>query len=312
MRALLIGGNGFIGTHLALALHSRGHFVRILDRGSRRRELELPGIEYVAASWTDVSAVERSLDGVDVVYHLVSTTVPATAAANPVADIESNLVGSIRLFEQMVALGHRRIVFLSSGGTVYGNPDQLPVPESAPCLPISSYGIVKLAIERYLEQYRLGGALDPLVVRAANPYGPLQSGGRGQGVIATFTHLALEEKPLPLWGDGTQVRDYLYVGDLARLIAMGTEAGAVGVFNAGSGRGYSVLQIIDAIETAVGKPLSLTSQGPASFGVDSLVLDISRAKDELGWQPGTDLATGLVETIEWMKTGVLGNFDSAS
>ena len=303
MKALLLGGNGFIGVHLALALRARGHQVRILDMGRQRPELGDRSMEYVEASWSDETAVASAMEGVDVVFHLVSTTVPATAAADPAMDVNTNLVGSIRLFEQMIRQGRKRIVFLSSGGTVYGNPEVLPVPEDAPCNPISSYGIVKLAIERYLEQYRLRGALEPLVVRAANPYGPLQSAGRGQGVIATFARLALDRQPLPVWGDGSQVRDYLHISDLVQMIVSGVEAGASGTYNAGSGCGFSVLQIRDAISLVLGSNTEILREGGQSFGVDALVLDITKARRDLGWQPRVGLRSGLEDTIAWMRSG---------
>jgi UDP-glucose 4-epimerase len=302
MNALLLGGNGFIGAHLALHLLAQGHRVRILDRGKPRSQLRNLPLEYIESDWTDADAIAKALDGTDVVYHLVSATVPSTAAADPIRDIEANLVGSVRLFERMIGLGYRRIVFLSSGGTVYGNPTELPVPETASCNPISSYGIVKLAIERYLGQYRRQGLLDPLVVRAANPYGPLQSATRGQGVVATFLNFAMDGRPLPLWGDGSQVRDYLHVADLVRLLVIGASEGAVGTYNAGSGTGLTVLQLRDAIASVLGKEVETVRQGEQPYGVEALVLDIAKARRELGWTPRIGLAEGLESTVAWMKS----------
>lgn len=305
MRALIIGGNGFIGTHLTRRVFGLGHAVRVLDVGLRRPELSAMGLEYLQADWSDESTLDAALRDVDAVFHLVSSTVPSSADAAPILDIESNLIGSVRLFQRLIALGKRRVIFLSSGGTVYGNPAMLPVAEEHACRPISSYGIVKFAIESYLEMYRQRGLLDPVIVRAANPFGPLQSSSGGQGVIAAFAKKALEGQPLTVWGDGKQVRDYLYIDDLIDFLVATLHGSEAGVFNVGSGRGYSVLEIIHSLGDAVPGLPPVTFEPARSYDVKALVLDVSRAVATFGWKPRTDLETGLRHTIEWMRSGVL-------
>lgn len=301
MHALVLGGNGFIGTHLARRLVAGGAKVSVLDRGPARPELAAASLDaYLEADWKETGFLRAVLRNVDVVYHLISTTVPSTGDADPCADIQGNLLGTLGLAEEMERANVRRIVFLSSGGTVYGNPEAMPVPEAHPCNPISSYGIVKFAIERYLEAFRRKGSLSPLVVRASNPYGPLQGAGSGQGVVAAFLGKALAGEPLSIWGDGTQVRDYVYIDDLVEFIASASEKEATGTFNVGSGTGRNLLQLVDVISRVVGKPLEVTFNSGREFDVKELVLDISAAR-AVGWRPETTLADGVERTVLWMR-----------
>lgn len=300
MHALILGGNGFIGTHLSRRLAERGTKVTVLDRGPVRPELAVASIaSYIEHDWSDEASLRAVLQDVDVVYHLISTTVPSTGDADPSADVLGNLLGTLRLAKEMERAKVRRIVFLSSGGTVYGNPETLPVPESHACNPISSYGIVKFAIERYLEAFRRRGSLDPLVIRAANPYGPLQDNASGQGVVAAFLRSALAGEPLSIWGDGMQVRDYVYIEDLVAFIAIATEKEATGTFNVGSGAGRNLLELVDTLSHVLGRPVEVNFKPGREFDVRELVLDISRART-LGWTPGTTLAEGFERTLAWM------------
>ncbi len=239
------------------------------------------------------------------VYHLISTTVPSTGDADPSADVEGNLVGALRLADEMARANVRRIVFLSSGGTVYGNPDVLPVPETHPCNPISSYGIVKFAIERYFESYRRKGWLSPLVVRAANPYGPLQSSASGQGVVAAFLRNAMAGEAVTIWGDGAQVRDYLYIDDLVDFIVLASQQEATGVFNVGSGQGKSLIQLVDTLSDVLEKPVDVDFRPGRAFDVRELVLDIGRAR-ALGWAPATTLEEGIGRTAASWSIGHSG------
>lgn len=293
MRALVIGGNGFIGSHLVEGLRARDARVRVLDPGPARDDLDWHGVEYRQGDFGDPATVGAALDAIDVVFHLASTTVPATSNLDPARDVSTNLLGTLSLLEAMKARGVRRILFLSSGGTVYGNPDVLPVPEHHPLRPISSYGVVKVAIEGYLNVYRHMGVLDPLVLRPSNPYGPRQSASGGQGVIAAALAHAAHGTPMPLWGDGTVVRDYLFIGDLVALAIDAALSAHCGVFNAGSGAGHSLNAIIAAVEAVTGRPLQLDRKPSRGFDVREVVLDISAARDTFGWQPRVGLDAGL-------------------
>ena len=167
MKVLVTGGSGFIGSHVVDKLLAFGHSVRVFDRQPERFRAPLPGVDYRFGEFADKMAVVEALTGVDAVYHLLGTTLPGTADLDPKTDVRDNLIGAINLFESMQGLGLRRILFLSSGGTVYGIPDTIPIPETHALRPINSYGIVKASIEHYLEMYRRTRGFSPIVVRAS-------------------------------------------------------------------------------------------------------------------------------------------------
>lgn len=296
MRALVVGGNGFIGSGLVLALRARGLDVAVLDPGRPRGDVDWTGVEFIAGSLEDATVTTRSLVGVDVVFHLAGTTVPSTSNLDPVADVQGNLVATLGLLGAMRAAGVRRIVYFSSGGTVYGNPTVSPVPESHPLRPISSYGVVKAAIESYLHMYQQLGDIDPVVLRPSNPYGPRQSTAGIQGSVAVFLGLAARGEPVRIWGDGEVVRDYLYIDDLVELAATAGLARHVGVFNVGSGEGHSLNTLCAMISDIIGRPLEVEYLPGRAFDVRHVVLDVSAARQAFGWAPHTSLCDGLART----------------
>jgi len=293
MRALVIGGNGFIGSGLVLALRARGVEVAVLDPGRPRIDVDWAGIEFIAGSLADAAVTARALAGVDVVFHLAGTTVPGTSNLDPVADVQGNLVATLGLLGEMRAAGVRRIVYFSSGGTVYGNPGVSPVPESHPLHPISSYGVVKVAIENYLHMYQQLGDIDPVVLRPSNPYGPRQSTAGIQGAVAAFLGAAARGEPVRIWGDGEVVRDYLYIDDLVDLAATAGLSQVTGVFNVGSGEGHSLNAMCTLISGVIGRPLAIEYLPGRAFDVRRVVLDVSAAREAFGWSPRTPLADGL-------------------
>jgi len=301
MRALVIGGNGFIGSSLVEVLRARGTEVAVLDPGRPRADLDWRGVDYHTGSLADSAATARALAGVQVVFHLASTTVPGTSNLDPLADVQGNLVATLGLLGAMRAAGVRRIVYFSSGGTVYGNPAVSPVPESHPLHPISSYGVVKVAIENYLQMYRLLGELDPVVLRPSNPYGPRQSTAGIQGAVAAFLGAARRGEPVRIWGDGEVVRDYLYIDDLVELAATAGLSDATGVFNVGSGEGTSLNQLVAIIEGVIGRSLEVQYQPGRSFDVRRIVLDLAAARTAFGWAPAVPLVQGIART--WHRLG---------
>lgn len=296
MRVLLIGGNGFIGSHLVDGLRSGGHAVSVLDPRAARADLDWRGVNYRRAAYSDRAALGDMLDGCDVVLHLASTTVPSTSNLDPARDVSSNLIDSLALIAAMRERGLRRIVFFSSGGTVYGNPDHLPVSENHPLRPISSYGVVKAAIEQYLLMYRQLGDLDPLILRPSNPYGPRQVASGRQGFIATALACAREDRPLQIWGDGGAVRDYLYIDDLVALVARAVNGSACGVYNAGSGTGYSLNAVRAAVEQVTGRTMRVEHLPARGYDVREVVLDIAAAGARFGWRPSVGLEEGIALT----------------
>jgi UDP-glucose 4-epimerase len=302
MKVLVIGGCGFIGSHVVDKLLAHRHSVRVFDHRPERFRPALPGVEYQFAEFGDRMALVEALTGMDVVFHLLSTTVPGTGNLDPEVDIRDNLIGTINLLESMDRMGMRRILFLSSGGTVYGIPDVLPIPETHPLRPLNSYGIVKAAIEHYLDMYRRSRGFSPIVIRASNPFGPRQAHAGVQGVISTFLRRILAGEPIEIWGDGSIVRDYFSVGELAELCVISANSGRQGVYNAGSGRGLSINEIVDALRRATGLDFETVYMPGRALDVPHSVLDCSRAKSDFDWECTTSFESGLRETWYWMKT----------
>jgi UDP-glucose 4-epimerase len=300
MRVLLIGGNGFIGSHVQDVLLGRGHSVRVLDVSPERYRTPLPGVEWVVGSSADSSALAPALADVDSVVYLASTTVPSTSNADVSRDIESNLVPLAATLDAMLGAGVARIVYFSSGGTVYGIADGRPVAEDAPLDPVCSYGIVKLAGEKYLGMYRQLHGLRPLILRPSNPFGPRQGHEGIQGFIATCLGRMSRDQHIELWGDGNVVRDYLYVGDLALAVALGVESDVTGVLNVGSGEGKSLLAVLSTLAEVTGVMPRVERRQGRPFDVPHLVLSTSLARRVLGWNPETTFEDGIVAHWHWL------------
>lgn len=301
MRFLLLGGNGFIGSHLAERLRDAGHAVTVLDPRAPRADADWRGVDYVRAGYRDADALDPALSACETVVHLACTTVPATANADPAHDVSSNLLDTLALIEAMRRRGRRRIVFFSSGGTVYGDPDRLPVDEAHPLRPICSYGIVKAAQEQYLQMYRRAGDLDPLILRPSNPYGPRQPVTGAQGFVAAAMARLCDEGTLRLWGDGRQVRDYLYIDDLIGLAARAVQSDVCGVYNAGSGVGRSLGEVRAAIETVAGRGLRIETGPARPYDVRAIVLDVTAARECFDWAPTVSMDEGIARTWHWFR-----------
>ncbi len=300
MRALVLGGNGFIGSHVVDNLLSHGHTVRVFDRGVDSFRKPLAQVDYRLASFDDVPALAEALEGVDVVYHLISTTVPSTSNKDAVYDVESNLVGTIRLLNLIRDSKVSRIVYLSSGGTVYGVPDSSPILESHPLRPICSYGVVKVAVENYLRMYHHLYGLEYTVLRVSNPYGERQGHVGVQGVIGTFMGKVLDNQSIEIWGDGRVVRDFIYIGDLASLCVKAGVSHRVGVFNAGSGTGSTIRNIVATLSVVTEQVIQPQYSVGRSYDVPEVILDIQKVKEIFQWTPEISLLAGMTKTWKWM------------
>lgn len=296
MKVLVIGGNGFIGSHLVTALRMRGDEVAVLDRFPPRSDIDWHEVRYYLGDFYDRAILDKVLPGIDQVYHLASSTVPGSADADPVADIQGNLLGTHELLAAMRSHGARRLCYFSSGGTVYGNPDRVPVAESHPLRPISSYGIVKVAVEQYLTMFQRQGWLDPVIIRPSNPYGPRQSTSGIQGAIASFLGKAKDGGIVNIWGDGTVIRDYIYVDDLVELAIKAARQNINCTVNAGSGEGHSLNDICALIRAVTKLELPVEFQPGRAFDVKQIVLDVSAARRLFEWCPRTALADGIACT----------------
>ena len=305
LRSLVIGGSGFIGSHLVDALLRSGRKVRSFDRqgiDSPIVDTHNPNLEQVIGDFFRESDVAKALEGCDVCYHLVSTTTPKSSNDDPIYDVETNILATVRLLDQAVRSGVRKVIFTSSGGTVYGIPEQVPTSEHHPTDPICSYGISKLTIEKYLNlYYRLHG-LDYSVLRIANPYGEGQPVNKGQGAIAVFLYKAMQQEEIEIWGDGSVIRDYIYIGDvISALLAVSNYKGKTRIFNIGAGRGLTLNYLLDTIDKVTMMPTRRLYIPGRGFDVPSNVLSIELASEELGWMPLVGFEEGLEHFFRYLK-----------
>lgn len=298
---VVLGGGGFIGTNLCRRLAATGHRVRAF--GAHRLFPQALGeIDWLQGDFTNPDAVASAIESFDVVFHLVHTMMPQAADLNVAGDLSDNVLSTIAMLERCRQTGTKRVVFASSGGTVYGKVTQIPTPETTPTDPICAYGISKLAIEKYLALYAHRHALEYRVLRIANPFGPYQSVGKNQGVIAATIARALRDEPVEIWGDGSVVRDFIFIDDVVDALTLAaTDTGEGRVFNIGSGQGRDLRQIIAAIEQQMGQRLRLEWKPGRPIDVPVSVVAIDRAREILAWQPRTSFEDGLRQTIDWAR-----------
>lgn len=301
---LLIGGGGFIGLHLALCLKQSGRQVTLLGRHSRLQEVLPQEIRYISGDYMRADVINPLLDTHDEVVHLAYATVPNTSFENPLADLTQNLPSSVFLFEQIAKRG-TRLLLVSSGGTVYGEAQSIPIMETHPTRPISPYGVTKLTLEHYASLYATTHGLNYVCVRPGNAYGEGQKPYTGQGFIATALAQGLKGKPVQLYGAQGVVRDYLHVSDMAKGMYLALELGQkCETYNIGSGKGISSLQILEFIRpllSELGLNLQIEYLSARVFDVKANVLDSSLLKNDTGWQPEIDIETGLRRTRDWLR-----------
>jgi len=298
MQAVVTGASGFIGSHLVDGLLRAGYRVKALGRqlpGLISVEAQLhPDLTLSSVPLADGLALQQTLEGSRVVFHLACGSLPQTSNRDPQADVQVNLLGSLNLLEAARLTDVKRLVMVSSGGTVYGVPREVPIPETHPTDPICSYGITKLAIEKYVALYRQLHGLEAVVLRVANPFGPRQRLDATQGVVPVFLGRALRGDPLQIWGDGTTVRDFLDVSDVVEALLMAARSQSDEyLFNIGSGQGLSLNQLVGLLETQLQRSLNVEYLPSRGCDVPTNVLCIERAKQALGWTPRVSVAEGL-------------------
>ena len=306
MKALVIGGNGFIGTNLITALKEQGVKVRVFDRYASKSGSNDDNVEYIIGDLGNHGALNEIVQGMDWVFHLAYTTLPKTSNDDPIYDVRSNLVDTIQLLQECGKVGIKKFVFISSGGTVYGVPQNIPIKESHPAEPICSYGITKLAIEKYLHLFYHLYRLDYVVLRLSNPYGEGQNPNAKQGAIGVFLGRVAQGESINIWGDGEVVRDYIYIKDAVDALIQGAKYKADDdkprIFNIGSGRGYSLNELVNVIQATVDLPVNVEYFPARDLDVSANVLDISLAQKKLGWHPSTELVDGIAASWKWIRS----------
>lgn len=304
MKALVIGGNGFVGSHLVEALLKAGWQVSVFDLREPRYGPLPSQVNFIRGDLEQLYILREALTGVDLVFHLAWTTIHETANKYPAADVTQNLIPAINLFQACRQLEVKRVIFTSSGGTVYGPAQQLPIAETHPHHPITAYGITKLATEKYLQMFHHLYGLEYAIVRPSVPYGPYQNPLARQGAVAVFLYRVGQGLPVTIWGDGQTVRDYFYVADLAQALVTCAQQELTRhrIFNIGGGEGISLLELLAQIEETVERKSQVTFKPARPFDVPSLVLDTGLARRVLGWKPQTSLSDGLGLTWQWMRS----------
>jgi UDP-glucose 4-epimerase len=304
MNCVVIGGGGFIGSHLSESLLNQQNEVVVFDRPNAKylNELAKQGASVITGNFLVKDIVKKALQSAEIVYHLVSTTVPKTSNENPVYDIETNLIGTINLFNIAKESGVKKIIFSSSGGTIYGIPKEIPISENHPTDPICSYGIVKLAIEKYLHMFWTLYGVDYCILRMSNAYGERQSSNGTQGIIPTIIDRGLHHQEINIWGDGTVIRDYIHVNDVVEaFLKASASLGPERIFNISSGQGHSVNEIIRMVEEDLHQPLRVIHTPGLASDVPINILDNTLARQILHWDPRINLSDGLHQTIEYMR-----------
>lgn len=305
MNILLFGAAGFIGTNLALKLREDPQVQLTLVDVNKDYFNPVVFADNVILKQTSIGLdtdFAQLFQEQDVVYHLVSTTVPTTSNQQIADELTANVVMTAKLLDGCVRSGVKKVIFISSGGTVYGKQSGCPLPEDTPTNPISAYGVQKVTIEKLLYLYHYMHGLDYRVIRLANPYGPYQRPNGILGAVTTFTYKALRGEQIPVFGDGSVVRDFIYIDDATRgIINIANGETQHKTFNLGSGYGTSIRQVLSAIESALSLKLNINHLPGRPVDVPVNYLDISRYEAAFGPLNPVTLEAGIVKTAAFMK-----------
>jgi UDP-glucose 4-epimerase len=299
-RVIVVGAAGFLGRACVKALSAAG--------------LNVDGVDVIdtpvegAATWTVADVMnhgipEHLLGEAGTLFHFAWSNDPGRGNADMTRDVQTNVAGAVRAFEQAASSGLKRIIYPSSGGTIYGKNPPFPTPETAPVLPVGGYGAGKAAAEFYLHAITLAYGIETCALRIGNPYGPGQYPERGQGFIATAVARTLRGRPIQVFGNASLARDYVYIDDAAESFVLACTAERVpAVINLGSGTDFSIEQLIPMIFAAVGRETAIEQLPGRAVDVPRVRLDISLIAQTLGWRPRTSIEEGLGRTVEWIRT----------
>lgn len=318
MNILILGAAGFIGTNLTLELAqdtTNRLFLFDVEQADFSNVNNIESVEIIRGSFNEECDFEKLIENIDIVFHLVSTTYPSNSNKMIALEMQANVIVTIKLLEACIKNDVKKVVFLSSGGTVYGKAKSSPLVESDSTYPISSYGIQKITIEKMLYLFNYLYELDYSVIRLANPYGSYQKPNSGLGAVTTFTYKVLMGEPIQVFGDGSVVRDYIYIDDVIRGIlkitfddvgagVYSSDSGNPGegkVFNLGSGEGHSLNDVINTIQETLDKKIDIQYVEGRKVDVPFNVLDISRYEKAYGKLNPISLSAGIEKLAEFMK-----------
>ncbi len=307
MNTIILGAAGFIGTNLALGLSkSTNNNIVLVDRNQdklkRLQSLCEKNVSEQESHLKPGMDFTELLMGQDIVYQLVSSTVPATSNLRIPKEISDNVILMSELLEACVRCNVKKVIFLSSGGTVYGIKNRCPMKEENETYPINSYGTQKVMNEKLLYLYQYLYGLDYRIIRLANPFGPYQKPNGVQGVVAAFVYKALQRQEIIVYGDGSAIRDYIYIEDAVRaIINIADYEGEDKLFNVGSGKGTSIHQLLKIIKHILGVELKISYQPGRAMDVPVNFLDISKYEEKFGKMNSVSLENGIKRTVDFQR-----------
>jgi UDP-glucose 4-epimerase len=305
-KILVLGADGFIGSNLVKSLLKRSNTevvaFDLFRNGKAKNLMPAENLTLFAGNFLNRNDIERAVDGIDYVFHFISLTTPGSSMDDPLIDVETNVKGSIVLLDKCAKAGVKRIIFPSSGGAIYGNQDKEKYSEIDQVNPISPYAISKLTIEKYLEYYKVHHGLDYLVLRYSNPYGPGQNIAGSQGIIPIFLNLIKQEKPINVFGDGNNIRDYIYIDDLIDItLKIYNKKNNYSIYNIGSGSIATINNVLDIIKEVVRKDCIINYLPDRDIDVKRVVLDLKRISNEIPNKKFIDLHEGIKRTWDWIS-----------
>jgi UDP-glucose 4-epimerase len=302
-RWVLTGGAGFLGTHFLQSSSPEEGEIIVISRNAPRWPVDRPWIRYVEEDVREVETIRDLITPETAVVHMASGSYPGKAEKMIESDIQDNVLGTVRLAQVCADRQARSFIFLSSGGAVYGNQETSPLHEGMNPLPISAYGAMKLTIEHYLYIIHHLKGLPVVSLRVGNCYGSWHP-GVGQGAVNVFLKKILHDEPIEIWGDGRQIRDYVFAGDVCQAIrdvAASTHLAGYEVFNVGTGEGKSLLDVIGSIEAVTGRKANVSLLPARMVDVRSNILDIRKIRQAVGWEPRHDFESSLRDVCEWAR-----------
>ncbi|MHA1941350.1 MAG: NAD-dependent epimerase/dehydratase family protein [Candidatus Hodarchaeales archaeon] len=305
MKILVTGGAGFVGSHLINDLLNQDHEVICLDNFSTGKMANIENIKdnitIIEGDIRELSILQSAIVNVDCVFHLAAQISVSHSIRDPSFDASININGFINLLDVALNASVKRIVYVSTGGAIYGDPKVIPTKELAQEDPISPYGISKLVGEKYLKWYNKTHGLSYAVIRPSNIYGPHQDPLGEAGVISIFLGRVFSQLPVEIFGNGSDTRDYIYVKDIADICIKAMNSDKNDTYNAGTGIETTLLELIDVVSKVTNRTVEKKFCPPRPGDVKKIALDSSKAKSELNWSPTTNLKEGIQYTWKWYK-----------
>jgi len=292
---LILGGAGFLGRPIARQFTEAGWRVTILDRSFTAEDLPHTA-RFVQGDLSDLDRCLSLLNECDTVVHLIHTTVPGSSMNSIERDIQENIVPTVHLLSSLEPGWIRQFIYISSGGQVYGRARQLPIDEDHPTHPVSSYGVTKLSIEKYVAIFAEIKRYKYRILRPANAYGPGQNLTRNQGAVGVFADHIRCNQPIHLWGNDQVIRDYIHVEDIASAVVAAAEwEGSDAIWNVGTERGTSLVELIGLLENTIGEKAKIVLEPERVVDVPANILSINRIHSAIGWSHKTELAAGIAQ-----------------